>query len=235
MSSYRYRGRHRAPSTTGATVARVAVVGTTAVLGPVALAPPAVAAPESAWDRLAACESGGRWDTATGNGFAGGLQFTPSTWRRFGGSGSPQHASRAQQIAVAERVLAGQGWNAWPSCSHTAKVRDYTPDLGQQARARTGEPARKAGDAAPSSTYKPGVATPRRATTPQAATTHHPRRSVATHPATRGSDLYRVRRGDTLVQIAAAHDTTWRKVYEANRRTVTDPALIIPGQRLVMP
>jgi nucleoid-associated protein YgaU len=58
---------------------------------------------------------------------------------------------------------------------------------------------------------------------------------VATHPAARGSELYRIRRGDTLVKIAAAHGTTWRTLYNANRRTVTDPALIITGHRLVMP
>src|SRR4051812_8801220 len=66
------------------------------------------------WDELAQCESGGNWNTDTGNGFSGGLQFTPSTWRAFGGSGSPEGASRSEQIAVAERVKAEQGMSAWP-------------------------------------------------------------------------------------------------------------------------
>ncbi|HEX7133227.1 MAG TPA: transglycosylase family protein [Iamia sp.] len=69
------------------------------------------------WDALAQCESGGNWSTNTGNGYSGGLQFSPSTWAAYGGSGSAHNASREQQIAVAERVLAAQGWGAWPSCS----------------------------------------------------------------------------------------------------------------------
>jgi len=72
------------------------------------------------WDRIAACESGGNWSINTGNGFYGGLQFTLSTWRAYGGSGMPNHASRAAQIAVAKRVQAAQGWGAWPAC--TAKL-----------------------------------------------------------------------------------------------------------------
>jgi len=118
----RYRGRHRAPSTTGRTLARTAVAG--AVLtAPVAMAPAASAAPGSDWDRLAQCESTGNWNINTGNGFSGGLQFTPGTWRAFGGSGLAHHASREEQIAVAERVLAKQGWNAWPACSRKLGLR----------------------------------------------------------------------------------------------------------------
>jgi hypothetical protein len=58
--------------------------------------------------------------TNTGNGYYGGLQFSPSTWRAYGGSGPAAHASREEQIAVAERVLAAQGWGAWPVCSRQA-------------------------------------------------------------------------------------------------------------------
>lgn len=68
------------------------------------------------WDAIAACESGGNWGISTGNGFAGGLQFTPSTWRANGGSGSPAGASREEQIRVAENVLHSQGIGAWPVC-----------------------------------------------------------------------------------------------------------------------
>jgi Transglycosylase-like domain/LysM domain len=77
----------------------------------------------SVWDRLAQCESGGNWATNTGNGYSGGLQFSPGTWRANGGSGSPHSASRAEQIRVAERVLASQGWGAWPSCSARLGLR----------------------------------------------------------------------------------------------------------------
>jgi hypothetical protein len=68
------------------------------------------------WDAIAACESGGNWGISTGNGYSGGLQFTPSTWRSNGGSGSPNGASREEQIRVAENVLHSQGIHAWPVC-----------------------------------------------------------------------------------------------------------------------
>ncbi len=112
----RYRGRHRAPTNTGRTLARTAIAG--AVIGtPLAAAPAAQADTGSVWDKLAQCESTGNWAINTGNGFSGGLQFTPGTWRAFGGTGVAHHASREQQIVVAERVLAKQGWGAWPACS----------------------------------------------------------------------------------------------------------------------
>ncbi|MBV9920697.1 MAG: LysM peptidoglycan-binding domain-containing protein [Pseudonocardia sp.] len=119
----RYRGRHRATSTTGKTIARTALAGAVAGGPLLATTPAANAAPDSVWDRVAQCESSGNWNTDTGNGFFGGLQFTASTWRSFGGNvfaETANHASREQQIVVAERVLAGQGWGAWPVCSRKA-------------------------------------------------------------------------------------------------------------------
>jgi len=83
---------------------------------------PAVAS-GGVWDKIARCESGGNWSISTGNGFYGGLQFTVSTWRAFGGSGMPNHASRSQQIAVAKRVQASQGWGAWPACTSKLGLR----------------------------------------------------------------------------------------------------------------
>jgi hypothetical protein len=68
------------------------------------------------WDAVAACESGGNWSTATGNGYYGGLQFTMSTWHANGGSGSPHRASKDEQIRVANNVLKSQGIGAWPVC-----------------------------------------------------------------------------------------------------------------------
>jgi resuscitation-promoting factor RpfA len=95
----------------------VLVVGA-AALGIGVLAAPASAASHD-WSGVAKCESGGNWSINTGNGYYGGLQFSASTWRAYGGG---QFASRAdlaspsQQIAVAEKVLAGQGIGAWPVC-----------------------------------------------------------------------------------------------------------------------
>ena len=77
----------------------------------------------SVWDRLAQCESGGNWGINTGNGYSGGLQFAPGTWRAHGGTGSAHNASRAEQIRVAERVRASQGWGAWPACSSKLGLR----------------------------------------------------------------------------------------------------------------
>lgn len=77
----------------------------------------------SVWDAIAQCEATGNWSINTGNGFSGGLQFTPSTWAAFGGNEyAPQawQATREQQIAVAQKVQAAQGWGAWPAC--TAKL-----------------------------------------------------------------------------------------------------------------
>jgi resuscitation-promoting factor RpfC len=68
------------------------------------------------WDAVAQCESGGNWHANTGNGEYGGLQFKPATWARYGGVGNPADASREEQIAVANRVLADQGVEAWPKC-----------------------------------------------------------------------------------------------------------------------
>jgi uncharacterized protein YabE (DUF348 family) len=98
-------------------VAQVVTVGTKIVK-----TAPSVAS-GSVWDRIAKCESGGNWSINTGNGFYGGLQFTLSTWRANGGSGMPNHASRAQQIAVAKKVQASQGWGAWPACTSKLGLR----------------------------------------------------------------------------------------------------------------
>ena len=119
----RYRGRHRAPTNTGRTLARTAIAG--AVIGtPLAAAPAAQAETGgTVWDKLAQCESTGNWAINTGNGFSGGLQFTPGTWRAFGGTGVAHHASREQQIVVAERILDDVGWGAWPACSRKLGLR----------------------------------------------------------------------------------------------------------------
>lgn len=75
------------------------------------------------WDRLAQCESNGNWSANTGNGFYGGLQFTPSSWRAVGGQGLPHQASKAEQISRAQQLQAQQGWGAWPACSRKLGLR----------------------------------------------------------------------------------------------------------------
>jgi resuscitation-promoting factor RpfA len=138
--------RPRTP--TGRGLLRIAVVGAVAAGTPVALAGTASAAPDSAWDKLAQCESGGNWSINTGNGYYGGIQFNPTTWRAYGGTGMPHQASKAQQIAVAERTLAAQGWNAWPACSRKMGLRGHAAEPGRTApAARPAAPAKPAATA----------------------------------------------------------------------------------------
>lgn len=111
-------GRHSAKTNSVGTkfAATTVAFGAAAAL----MAPTAAAAPDSDWDRLAQCESGGNWSINTGNGYHGGLQFNASTWQAYGGgefAATADQASREQQIVIAERTLAQQGWGAWPACS----------------------------------------------------------------------------------------------------------------------
>jgi resuscitation-promoting factor RpfB len=77
----------------------------------------------SVWDKLAECESGGNWSINTGNGYYGGLQFSLSTWRAYGGSGMPHEASREEQIAIAKKLQADAGRGVWSACSSKLGLR----------------------------------------------------------------------------------------------------------------
>ena len=79
------------------------------------------------WDVLALCESSGDWHANTGNGFYGGVQFLPESWRMVGGTGMPHEASREEQIFRAQKLLALQGWKAWPVCSVKLGLRPPPP------------------------------------------------------------------------------------------------------------
>lgn len=114
-------GRHRKRTTTKPKVAAVKLAVTGVVLGGGcgAMADHAGAATAGEWDLVSRCESGGDWAISTGDGYQGGLQFAPATWRAYGGgqyAAEAQRATKEQQIAVAERVLASQGRRAWPVC-----------------------------------------------------------------------------------------------------------------------
>jgi LysM repeat protein len=201
----RYRGRHRAPSTTGRTLARTALAG--AVAGaPLLATAPAYAVSDSTWDKLAQCESTGRWNINTGNGFSGGLQFTPSTWRAFGGGqfASVAHqASREQQIVVAERVLAQQGWNAWPSCS-----KKIGASGGATLRSAPSSPAKVVNLTKPA---------PAPATAPAATT-----------------GAYVVKAGDSLSRIAATNNIVggWQELVKKNPALAANPNVLKTGQNI---
>jgi resuscitation-promoting factor RpfA len=140
-------GRHRKPPTSTVSVAKLAFTGAVIGGGGIALAGHAAAAPDNEWDRVAACESGGNWGINTGNGYHGGLQFSQGTWSAHGGgefASSANQATRDQQIAVAERVLATQGRGAWPVCGRglsSATPRNVVADAPAPDPAPPAEPA----------------------------------------------------------------------------------------------
>ena len=113
-------GKHSITKNRFTTARRLAVTTAAVATATVGMGGIATAAPDSDWDRLAQCESGGNWHINTGNGYYGGLQFAAGTWNGYGGgefATTADQASREEQIYVAEKVLAQQGWGAWPACS----------------------------------------------------------------------------------------------------------------------
>ena len=217
---------------------------------------PSQAADASTWDALAQCESGGNWSINTGNGYSGGLQFSPSTWAAYGGTGDPASASREQQIAVAERILAGQGWGAWPSCSAqlglsggatgsvSTQSQTTVPETTQQytqeyvAEAPVQETAPVETYTAPVETYTAPVET---YTAPEAAvpqTQVLPEAQVQqyTAPALSG-ETYTVQSGDTLSGIAEklGIEGGWQALFNANTDIIIHQDLIFTGQVLQLP
>ncbi|MCA2202041.1 transglycosylase family protein [Streptomyces sp. SMS_SU21] len=177
----------------------------------------AQAADVETWEKVAACESTNDWDVNTGNGYYGGLQFSQSTWEAFGGARYAPRADLAtkdQQIAIAEKVLDGQGPGAWPTCSVRAGLtRDGSdPDI---------RPATGRSDRAQRDDRRTSVEDVRPQNTPQARAGR--------------AEMYTVVRGDTLSGIAEQERVRggWQGLHEANRATIgADPDLILPGQRL---
>ncbi|MGY1579635.1 transglycosylase family protein [Streptomyces sp. MN13] len=140
-------GRHRRPRQAPALIVAAGVTGS-AIAIPLLGATGASAASGTTWDRVAECESGGSWSANNGNGYYGGLQISQDDWLKYGGSDyaeSPDMASRSQQIAVAERILADQGVGAWPTCGLLAGLDgdSGTPgvDTGLAADAASGATA----------------------------------------------------------------------------------------------
>ncbi|WP_329384676.1 transglycosylase family protein [Streptomyces sp. NBC_01351] len=122
-------GRHRRPRQVPAIVVTAGVTGSALAL-PLLAATSASAADTSTWDKVAECESGGTWSANFGSGAYGGLQFTQEEWREAGGLDFAERAdlaSRSQQIAVAERVLAARGPQAWPMCAAPAGLDAQGP------------------------------------------------------------------------------------------------------------
>jgi murein DD-endopeptidase MepM/ murein hydrolase activator NlpD len=212
------RGRHRRYQPNRINRASLTVTaGGAGMAMPLIGAGAAQAADVDTWNKVAACESSNDWNINTGNGYYGGLQFTRSTWEAYGGTRYAPRADLAtkdQQIAVAEKVLDGQGPGAWPACSVRAGLTrgGDTPDIRP---AGTGDSAEK------KSSGSGSVADVQPQTTPQS------RAGTA--------EMYTVVRGDSLSAIADAQRVQggWRGLYTANRKAIgSDPDLILPGQRL---
>ncbi|WP_225830028.1 transglycosylase family protein [Streptomyces sp. NK08204] len=222
------RGRHRRYQPNRINRASLTVtVGGAGLAIPLVAAGSADAADPATWNKVAACESSGNWSINTGNGYYGGLQFTQSTWEAYGGTRYAPRADLAspgEQIAVAEKVLDGQGPGAWPECSvHAGLTLPHS-----QLRSSEGTPTGGTAD----------VHTESAATRP-ARTTRSSVRDVLpqTTPQSRAgrAEMYTVVRGDTLSGIADEHQVRggWQRLYAGNRATIgADPDLILPGQRL---
>ncbi|MET8560092.1 transglycosylase family protein [Streptomyces flaveolus] len=238
------RGRHRRYQPNRINRASLTVTAGGAGLAiPLVAAGTADAADVATWNKVAACESSGNWSVNTGNGYFGGLQFTQSTWEAYGGSRFAPRAdlaTRAEQIAVAEKVLDGQGPGAWPVCSVRAGLTrgGAAPDVHTET----------------SSTRPATTSSTKSGPTKSGPTQSGPAHSGATHsgsaksgsakdvrpqttPQSRAgrAEMYTVVHGDTLSGIAGEHHVTggWRTLYAGNRATIgADPDLIMPGQRL---
>ena len=237
--SLRSMSRHRKPSRVATLALRGAAVGVFAGAAALAMAPAASAAPDSTWDAVAQCESSGNWSINTGNGYYGGLQFSQSTWNAFGGQ---EYASRAdlatreQQIAIAEKTLAGQGWGAW-ACAYAGggegpSQRSVDSSSNEEAAAAPQETA-AAEDTSSNSSSDDNSWNERSDRSRQHDDADSTEASApAAAPASAADGTYTIASGDTLYKIAAANGVAggWEALYAANSDVIADADLIFAGQ-----
>ncbi|MGW0969030.1 transglycosylase family protein [Streptomyces sp. NPDC002516] len=224
------KGKHRRPNKATRVAALAGVTGV-AIAAPLMAAGNASAATGSEWDAVAQCESGGNWSINTGNGYYGGLQFSSSTWAAYGGTAyasSADQASKSQQIAIGEKVLAAQGKGAWPTCGTGLSSTPY------------GGGSAPAAPSAPSSSSASQSA-PATRTTEQHAARSADRPAVQKTVTTptgkkvkKGDGEYKVVKGDTLSSIAEKKHVKggWQKLFKLNKDIVADADVIYPGQQL---
>ncbi|HHU38103.1 MAG TPA: LysM peptidoglycan-binding domain-containing protein [Propionibacterium sp.] len=222
----------------------IALAASTAVAlgGSVALAAPAQAS--SVWDAVAQCESSGNWSINTGNGYYGGLQFSASTWKAFGGhqyAPNAHQATKAQQIAIAQKTLAVQGPGAWPVCSKKAGLTKANGG----ASSASSTPAKSTTTTSTKAAPKPAAkkTTTKRATAakaaPKASTKKAPapkRATTAKSVQTSGKRFITVKAGDTLSQLAATHGVQggWKTLWSLNESEISNPNLIFIGQEIAV-
>lgn len=211
----------------------------------------AVAAPAlvtgTDWDRIAECESSGRWNINTGNGYHGGLQFAPSTWRAYGGGQYAPRAdlaTRSEQIAVGERVARSQGLSAWPTCGRLGANRTSSPQSGSTDRrnetAQATPNRQSSGSSGSAGSHSPkaseaGAASGASGSSgADAAETAEAAEAVDSHELA-GDRTYVVEPGDCLSVIAERADVPGGTdaLYAINSDMLDEgPDLIYPGQRL---
>ena len=249
--------RRESDATRKNTRLRAAVVAGAVITVPLAgllTATTASAATTSTWDAVAQCESTGNWSANTGNGFSGGLQFTPSTWAAYGGTqyaASADQATQSQQISVAEAVLASQGPGAWPVCGPQAGLAAGGPaadvSTASNGSASSGSAATSAASGTAATGSNAGSGTN---STSGSGYTGNSTGSGNSSAVSGSADLaaapaassgsatagsYTVHSGDTLGGIAAANGTTWQHLYSVNSGTIgANPNLITPGEVLVL-
>ncbi|MFH9613713.1 peptidoglycan DD-metalloendopeptidase family protein [Streptomyces pratensis] len=222
-------GRHRRYQPSRINRASLTVTaGGAGIALPLLTAASAGAASVDVWEKVAACESTGNWHVNTGNGYYGGLQFSGSTWAAYGGTAYAARADLAtkdQQIAVAEKVLDGQGPGAWPTCSARAGLKQGgdAPGLVPQSKRQVAAQAGQDKTSESGTSKKQARDTEAAKTSPTAVPGQH--------------ESYTVARGDSLSGIASAERVQggWQQLYAANRAVVgAEPDLILPGQRLTL-
>ncbi|MEU9435926.1 transglycosylase family protein [Streptomyces sp. NPDC048252] len=224
------KGKHRRPSK-ATRVATLAGVTGVAIAAPLMAAGNASAATASEWDAVAQCEAGGNWSINTGNGYYGGLQFSASTWAAYGGTAyasTADQASKSQQIAIGEKVLAGQGKGAWPVCGTGLSGAAYngssadSSSSGSSGSSNSGSTSSRSTEEQSASRSTDRPAASKTVTTPTG------------KKVKKGDGEYKVVKGDTLSSIAEKHKVKggWAKLFELNKDIVTDADLIYPGQQL---
>lgn len=236
-------GRHRKASYTRRVIAGAAVAGAGIAIPLISTG--AAQASSVNWDAVAQCESTGNWAINSGNGFYGGLQFTESTWLAYGGGQYAQYANqatRAQQIAIAEKVLAGQGIGAWPVCGPKGYTSGgtYTTTNANGSGSSSSSSSSSSSHSSTATTTHASTAssTPKTTYTPshvvaKPSTTSTSHASATSTTATAGSKTYTVVSGDTLSGIAAKEGVNWHTLYSENASVVgSNPNLIYPGQVL---
>ncbi|MFF0082567.1 transglycosylase family protein [Streptomyces canus] len=218
------KGKHRRPSKATRAAALAGVTGV-AIAAPLMAAGNASAATASEWDTVAQCESGGNWSINTGNGYYGGLQFSASTWAAYGGTqyaAQANQASKSQQIAVAEKVLASQGKGAWPVCGTGLSSATYSGGSSSSSSNSSSNTSSRSTEEQSASRSTDRPAAKKTVTTPTG------------KKVKKGDGEYKVVKGDTLSSIAEKHDVKggWQKLFKLNKDIITDADFIYPGQQL---